>query len=79
MIIDRICDIIDCNAFTEEDARYIYGEATTFKFYDITRALDGGTPEDVKACLSAYIIKAGYNINLVPRFCAVPIVGNWCN
>lgn len=77
MIIDKICDIINSQQFTESDARQIYDYAQELELWDLSRALDAGTENDIKGQLAQYIVRGGYALILIPELCAVPIVGDW--
>ena len=61
MIIDKILDRRDGCNYSREDARYIYEESFEFGFWELSRALDGGTDDDVKRELCRYIDMNDYN------------------
>lgn len=76
MIIDLILDRKDGHGYT---AREFYFNVMEYRYLTpedcdaITRAMDGGTNEDVCGALCAYIISQGYN----PALCAWICRQNW--
>ena len=62
MIIDAILDVKDGHGYNARDFYEYVSESETFNSdWPISRALDGGTNEDVQRELCAYIDANGYN------------------
>ena len=69
MIIDLILDRKDGQKYNAREFYCDvaeYGDIWPNLAHPITRALDGGTEEDVKRALCDYVIKCGY----LPEICA---------
>lgn len=76
MIIDLILDRKDGEKYRPNEFYYSvleYRESWPELSDPITRAMDGGTENDVKKALCDYILKCGYNVALCDYINAV----NW--
>lgn len=72
MIIDEILDVRDGFKQTP-DLKYMYDEATLFRFNDLARALDCGSNKDIQKALCDYIIDCEYN----PEICEFINTFDW--
>lgn len=75
MIIDLILDRRAGDAYNAREA-YAYiqeEESVFFEDFPISRAMDGGTEQDVKKALCSYVRAAGYN----PEICDYINSVNW--
>ena len=63
MIIDLILDRKDGNEYNAREFYYevLEYESTCISDREISRAMDGGTEQDVKKALCDYVINQGYN------------------
>jgi hypothetical protein len=71
MLVDFILDRKEGYRY---DPRELYGYCQEDEqYWDVARALDGGTEEDVQGELCGYILGNGYNPEICEYICSV----NW--